>query len=73
MERRTLTEPKTAFAGVTLEISFARFRVSMATFKAERTPSRPFGRGDVGAMAGGRCGNVTRDEGCDKEPELASC
>ena len=38
--RRTLTEPKTAFAGVTLEISFARFMAWMAMFKEERVPPR---------------------------------
>jgi hypothetical protein len=41
--RRTLAEPKTALAGVMLEISFARFRASMAMFNIEREPSRPFG------------------------------
>ena len=40
--RRTLTEPKTAFAGVILEISFARFMVSIATFNEESVPPRPF-------------------------------
>ena len=42
MARRILAEPKTALAGVMLEISVARLRVSMATSNAERTPSRPF-------------------------------
>jgi len=32
-----LTEPKTALAGVMLETSFARFKVSMVTFREERT------------------------------------
>ena len=36
------TGPKTAFAGVMLEISFARFEASMNAFKAERTPSLSF-------------------------------
>ena len=40
--RRTLTEPKTALAGVMLATSFARFKVSMATFNDERTSSRRF-------------------------------
>ena len=40
--RRTLTEPKTALAGVMLETSFARFMASMATFNAERIPSLGF-------------------------------
>ena len=42
MVRRALTEPKTALAGVALEISFARFKASIATFKEERRPSRVF-------------------------------
>ena len=37
-----MTEPRTALAGVALEISFTRFRASMATFKEERRPSRVF-------------------------------
>ena len=40
MVRTTLTEPKTALAGVMLEISFARFMASVAAFKDVRTPSR---------------------------------
>ena len=44
MVRSMLTEPKTAVAGVILEISFARFSPSMATLREERIPSRPFGR-----------------------------
>ena len=43
--RITLTEPKTALAGVMLETSLARFEVSMATLNAERTLSRRFGLG----------------------------
>ena len=42
--RTTLTEPKTALAGVMLESSFARFKVSMVAFKAEIALSRPLGR-----------------------------
>jgi hypothetical protein len=38
--RVTLTEPKTALAGVALESSFARFMASMAAFNNERAPSR---------------------------------
>ena len=41
--RRILTDPKTALAGVMLEISFARFIASMAMFNEEMVPSRPFG------------------------------
>jgi hypothetical protein len=42
-----LTEPKTALAGVILEISFARFSASMVTFSAERTPFRRFCRWEL--------------------------
>jgi hypothetical protein len=42
--RITLTEPKTALAGVMLEISFARFKVSMAALSEETTFSRRFCR-----------------------------
>lgn len=45
-----LTEPKTAFAGVMLETSFARFKVSMATFSEESTLSRRFGCGALRSM-----------------------
>jgi len=70
--RRTLTVPKTALAGVMLETSFARFKASMAIFSEERTPSRPFGRWEPGAMAGmqGRGEEGVRREGCEEEPEL---
>ena len=56
IERITLTEPKTAFAGVILESSFARFKTSMDPFNAEIAPSRPFGRRDSISMAGTRGG-----------------
>ena len=39
--RRTLTEPKMALAGVTLAVSFARFKASMAVFKVEGGLSCP--------------------------------
>ena len=48
--RTTLTEPKTALAGVILEISFARFKASIATFNAEIAPSRSLGRLDPAFM-----------------------
>jgi len=48
--RRILTDPKTALAGVMLEISFARFMASIAMFNEERVPSRPFGRWDLAAI-----------------------
>ena len=40
--RRTPAAPKTALAGVMLEISFARFRASMAALSKGRGPSGPF-------------------------------
>ena len=53
MARRMLAEPKAAFAGVTLEISFARFKASMVTFKAERVFSFPPFCWDFGVMVEG--------------------
>ena len=69
--RRAPTEPKTAFAGVILEISFARFMASMATFSEEITPFRPFGRWDLASIVGaqGIRGRVMRYVGCDEGPE----
>ena len=68
--RRTLTEPKAAFAGVIPAISFARFRDSMATFNEERAPSRPFGRWEFVSIVGNRgsCEKVARREGCEEGP-----
>ena len=43
MDKTTLADPKTALAGVMLEISCARFSTSMATFNKGRAPSRPCG------------------------------
>ena len=48
--RITLTEPKTALAGVMLEISLARFKASMAAFNAETAPSRSLGLWDLASM-----------------------
>ena len=42
--RITLTVPNTTLAGVMLETSLARFKVSMATFSEERATSRRFCR-----------------------------
>ena len=69
--RITLTEPKTALAGVILEISFARFKASMAIFNAEIAPSRPLGRWDLGSMVetGGNCERTVRREGCEEGSE----
>jgi len=69
--RRTLTVPKTALAGVTLETSFARFRASMAIFSEERAPPCPLGRWESVAMVEipGRYEDAMRREGCEEEPE----
>ena len=48
--RRTLTEPKTALAGVLLEISFARLKTSMKPFNAEVTSPRSLGCWDSVSM-----------------------
>ena len=66
--RRTLTQPKTAFAGVILETSFARFMASMAAFSEEMTPSRPFGGWELASMVetGGDCGKVMQCVGCEE-------
>jgi len=68
---RTLTEPKTALAGVMLDISFARFRVSMVTFSVEMTPFRPFGRWEFVAIveSRGRCEEDAWNTGWKEEPE----
>ena len=48
--RTTQAKPKTALAGAMLEISFARFRASMAAFSNERALSRSFSCGEFVAM-----------------------
>lgn len=62
MVRRTPTEPKTALAGVRLEISFARFTPSMAALSEERTLFCAFGVWDISAMveAQGSCEDAVR-------------
>jgi hypothetical protein len=62
---RTLTEPKTALAGVMLEISFARFRASIVTFNVEITPFRAFGRWEFAAIVENR---GSREEALRKSP-----
>ena len=66
--------PKAALAGVMLEISFARFRVSMATFSEERALSRPFGRWDLASMVRmqGSCEKAVQRTGSEEEPESQS-
>jgi len=48
-------EPKTASAGVALEISFARFMASMAILNAERVLPPPFGCWDLVSMTRSGC------------------
>jgi len=70
--RITLAVPKTALAGVILEISFARFKASMAAFKAEVTPSRSSDRLDLHAMMvemQGSCKKTARRPGCEEDSE----
>ena len=63
-----MTDPKTALAGVMLEISFARFVDSMATFSEEKTPPRPFGRCDLISMtqSGGNRENTMGGGSCEQ-------
>jgi len=63
--------PKTALAGVILEIFSARFVASMAAFKEEIEPSRPFGRWDLVVMveAQGSCKKAVQR--ADREEEQA--
>ena len=71
MVRRTLTEAKAAWAGVTLDSSFARSRPLMATSSKERIPSRPFGSWDLPAIVEmqGDCEKAVWREGCGEESE----
>ena len=65
--RRTLTEPKTALAGVPPEISFTRFMASMAASSKQRAFSRRFCRLELFAsMVEGRgsCKKRMWDTGC---------
>ena len=45
-----LTVPKTALAGVIVEISFARFMASIVAFNAETIPFLPLGCRDLVSM-----------------------
>jgi len=69
--RITLTEPKTALAGVILESSFARFKASMVAFNAEIVLSRPLGRRDSASIVEtrGSCEGGERGEDCEEDPE----
>jgi len=66
--------PKTAFAGVILDASFARFMASMATFSEERVPPRSFGRWDLISMnrSKGSRGNTMRGGGYQQGAYLNS-
>ena len=50
MVRSVATEPKTGFTGVVLVASFAKFRTSMAVFKAGTTLPLPFRRWELSVM-----------------------
>jgi len=65
--RITLTVPKTALAGVTLESSFARSKAATAAFSEERA-FRCFGCWDFVAMVGSY-EKAVRRVGCEEEPE----
>ena len=69
MTRITLTEPKTALAGVALETSFARFMASIAAFNSETAPSRR--RWELASMVetGGSCEKTAWRAGCEKMPK----
>ena len=66
--RIMLTVPKAALAGAMLAISFARFKVSMATFNAEIVLSRPLGRRDLASMVEARSSGerIVRCQGCEE-------
>ena len=71
MMRRVATEPKTGFTGVVLVASLARFRASMAVFKAGITLPRPFRRWELPVMveSQGSREKAVRGEGYEEEPE----
>ena len=71
MVRSVATEPKMGFTGVVLVASLARFRTSMAVFKAGMTLPLPFRRWELSVIVGtqGSCEKAVRGEGCEEEPE----
>ena len=66
---KTLVKPNAAFAGATLEASFARLRALIATFSEESVLSRPSGRWDSVAMVEtkGNRGEAVRGTGREEE------
>ena len=72
MVSRVTTEPKTGFTGVVLVASLARFRTSMAVFKAGITFPRPFRCWELSVIVEmqGSYEEAVRREGCEEEPEL---
>ena len=64
---RTVVEPNAAFAGMMFEVSFARLRVSMATFNEERAPPCPIGRWDLSVIVGTQGGCVKLLRRYDRE------
>ena len=69
--RITLTEPKTALAGVILETSFVRFKASMNAFNVKTVFSCPLGRWDSACMVEtrGSGGGRVRREGYEEGSE----
>jgi len=70
--------PKTAFAGVMLDTSFARFMASIATFNEEGRPPRSFGRWDLLSMNQSkgttriRCKVEVTSKGADADRDAAA-
>ena len=66
------TGPKTGFAGVLLEASFARLRASMAIFSAAMPRPRLFGGWELSVMveSQGSDEKAARRGGCEKAFEL---
>ena len=67
----TLTEPKTAFAGVILESSFARFMASIDTFNVMTRAPRPFRLLEFVAIVedGSKCRKRRGTEGVGQKPD----
>jgi hypothetical protein len=63
----TLTEPKTAFAGIVLE-AFAMFMASMAAFNVERVAFDPRGTVSIVEVCVS-CGKAVRCGGCEGTPK----
>ena len=71
MVRSVATEPKTGFTGVVFVASSARFRTSMAVFKAGITSPRPFRCWELSIIVETQDNHeeAVRRQGCEEEPE----